>query len=149
MPVSFPVYPANLNAEIFLSFAYDLQHQPNPGSGRTMAIATLKALEYVLKFVVRSRQLVYAPSSPALPTSSHPSSGPSSSGPSSSGPPSSGPSSVPSVPVAAEPVQFSTDTAARFAAIKADPQFQSDLLDVFSALNQLMRLKGKTYHAYF
>jgi hypothetical protein len=59
--------------------------------------------------------------------------------------PDNAPPSDPSVPPCALPVRQSGDTSARFAAIKGDPQFQSDLLDVFSALNQLMRLKGRTY----
>lgn len=104
-----------------------LQHQPNQSSGSSRAtIATLKALEYLLKIVVRSRQLSFAAGTAMLL-------------PESSSPPD------PSVPPSAVPIQLPEDAIARFAAIKADPQFQSDLLDVFSALNQLMRLKGKTY----
>ena len=62
-------------------------------------------------------------------------------------PPENAPSPDPSVPPCALPIRQlgSDDAATRFAAIKADPQFQSDLLDVFSALNKLMRLKGRTY----
>lgn len=76
---------------------------------------------------MRSRQLAYAPPSPVA-----------------IGDPSSAPTS-PAFIVAAQRIEEGKASAARLADIKADPQFQSELLDVFSALNQLMRLKGKTY----
>eukprot|EP00026_Physarum_polycephalum_P000045 Phypoly_transcript_00045.p1 GENE.Phypoly_transcript_00045~~Phypoly_transcript_00045.p1 ORF type:complete len:1883 (+),score=230.21 Phypoly_transcript_00045:40-5688(+) len=105
----------------------NLQYQPNQGNASSSrAIATLKALEYLLKIVVRSRQLMHAAPSFQVDTTQE--------------------SHVdPSVPPCALPIRQPTDATARFAAIKADPQFQSDLLDVFSALNMLMRLKGRTY----
>lgn len=100
----------------------DTQHQTNQTSSR--AIATLKALEYLLKLVVRSCQLVF--SQAPLP------------------PPPTAPSN-PHMLVTAKPITNVTTCTNRIAAMKADAQFQTDLLEVFSALNELMRLQGKTY----